>query len=313
MLSILILSHQGEGKELAYKLNNEGNIVKLWSENPEAGVKPAQNVYPWQEIDQYQKHLETADLVIFTSSRPRGLAEELRRRGKMVVGGTIQGLLVDEPEVREAALRLLQLPNVLPSSGWPVSLCGWYDGSRWVCFLSHRYDRLLDGERGPKMGLGCLVYPEESRLTQLTPMLSTAMYRGFISLDVVMTADDLYFEKFNPYPSLEMMAVCEAMQTQLGTLLYNVAANRLHFDRTPQYGLCMKLVGFNNKAVFDPPTPALKHCWKTFDDYYLGCITAGGITVTEARRRAYRTVSNSTNLDTIYRRDIGCNSVFEQE
>lgn len=313
MLSILILSQKGEGKEIADKLINEGHVVKFWVESPEAEAKRAEALYPWQTIDRYEEAVLTADLCIFTSSGIRGLAEDLRKRGKMVVGGIVQDLLVKDAGVREAALSLMNLPSV-STPGTSISFCGLYDGKTWFTALAHRYTRLMDGERGPELGLGCILTPEGCSLEHLTPILEASGYRGYIGIELTMTSEGVFFEKFNTgIGGLELSAISEVLQQPLGEMLYNLAAGRLKLDRSLPFGLSIKLLDFSDLGVFNPPSQALKHCWRTFDNYCLGYVSAGGTTPNEARRRAYRTVYNSVNLDTIYRKDIGAGSIFEEE
>lgn len=307
MLSILILSQRGEGNELADKLVSEGNVVRFWVKDPD--YRRSEAKHPWQEVDRYEDYLETTDLFLFTSSGFGGLAEELRNRGKMVVGGTIQDVLVT-PEVSDAAARLMSLAMVVPETGVQASLCGWYDGRHWITLLSHRYERMMEGERGPRMNMGCVVGVEESVLTNLTTIMRD--YRGFIRVGVVLHPDQMYFKGVDAsHSSLEVVACCEALRCSLTGLLTSVARGKLRSTEYPQYGLSLKVIGFSDKALFEPPEAAVKHCWRTYDQYVMGYVSAGGSTPIEARRRAYRTIANSTNIETIYRRDIGCGSIFE--
>lgn len=309
MLSVLILSQKGEGNELADKLVSEGNVVKFWVKDPaeRVAIKPS-----WQEIDRYEEHLATADLCIFTSSGFGGVAKELRERGKMVVGGVLQDVLVKDPGVRDAAIRLMSLAQVIPSSGVEASLCGWYDGKNWITLLSQQYSRLMEGNRGPKLDMGCVVGVEESLVVNLTPILQSTEYRGFVRVEVVIHPDEMYFKSIDcNHSALEVIASCEALRCSLTNLLTSTARGRLRSPEYPQYGLSLKILGFSSSAKFQPPEAAIKHCWKTYGDHVLGYISAGGSTPTEARRRVYRTAANSTNIDTIYRRDVGCSSIFE--
>lgn len=310
MLSILILSQKGEGNELADKLVVEGNVVRFWVKD--ATIPRTENQPPWQEVDRYEDYLETTDLFIFTSSGCGGLAEDLRARGKMVVGGGVQDVLHRDLGVVDASARLMDLAPVIPESGVAASLCGWFDGKTWVTLLAQHYERLMEGNRGPVMGMGCVIGVEESVLVNLTPILLPTHYRGFVKTDVIIHPDQMYFAGIEAnHSSLEVVACCEALRCSLTNLLVSTARGKLRQPEYPQYGLGLKLIGFTSKAEFNPPEAAIKHCWKTHDSHVLGYITAGGSTPTEARRRAYRTAANSTNIDTIYRRDVGCNSIFE--
>lgn len=314
MLSILILSQYGEGKHIADKLIHEGHIVKFWAADAKT-EQAAQNVYQWQKVDRYQEYIQTTDLFIFTTSGIGGLAEDLRRRGKMVVGGSLQELLVKDSGLTSAAFNCLgMMPCSDTLQGVPLTFCGLYDGKNIHSFITQHYARLLEGERGPVFNMGCLAVKEDSPVQTLIPILQTMKFKGLVQVRVRVTENVIKIEDINTDLSDEILpAVLEIVGKNLGDVLYKLAAGSLRIDPKFLYGLSLKLIAMSAEAVFKPIPQAVKHCWNVGCMPVLGYISAGGITPNEARRRVYRTVSNTLNQDVIYRRDVGCNSILEQE
>lgn len=312
MLSILILSQRGEGKEIADKLITEGHIVKFWTE--QAGERTP-NIYPWQTVDRYQNALEAADLCLFTSSGLGRIASEVRARGKMVVGGELQDLLVRGAVLYTTALSLLGLEEAPAGvDGVRLTSIALYDGKTFVSYLSQPYVRLLENDRGPKVEMGCILQASDELLARLEPIVSTSEYRGMLRLDLLLCEEQVYATNIRlDFPGAELPALCELCGCSLGSLLVSIARGTLSPKSRVITALALTLLGMDEEAEFKPPQEALKHCWRAYSSPLLGYITASGQAHREARRRLYRTTANSVNPAVVYRRDIGCNSVFEGE
>ncbi len=81
----LFISREGVAVDLAYKVQKEGNKVKVHistSSEKEVGDGFVPKVRQWE------KHVDWADVIVFDSWGQGELAQELRKKGKLVIGGT---------------------------------------------------------------------------------------------------------------------------------------------------------------------------------------------------------------------------------
>src|SRR4051812_35782071 len=81
----LFVSDIGCIGDLAYQLKNEGSLVRYFIED-----KHEKNVADGfvDKVDNWEKHVEWADVIIFDDIGFGSIAERLRKEGKKVVGGT---------------------------------------------------------------------------------------------------------------------------------------------------------------------------------------------------------------------------------
>lgn len=311
MLSILILSHKGEGYEIADRIRQDGHIAKFWIESPEA---QAEAKHEGLLVNRYEEHIEAADLIIATSSRLGGLLEAVRKRGKAVVGGGICRLLDFNPDFALNVANLLGLTlEPPPEEGISLVLCGWFLGDRWSStYMVQEYRRLLDHERGPTTnGMGWVCWPCSTLLDQLTSFLSGSGYKGFLGVRVEVINGGLYFNGF--VTSLAggiLPALMEVTKGRLSDVLLNVAYGREVLTKSKLVGLSLKVLAYNN-ASLRITDPMRRHVWSHSEQDSLGYITSCGDNPREARRRANRTASNACTIDTIYRSDIGLNCIQE--
>lgn len=313
MLSVLILSQRGEGYEIGHRLVHEGHFVKLFIADTEVRITSMHERY--QQVDRYQEHIQISDLVVVASDGFGALADQLRKNRKLVVGGTLQDVLGRDSILTSAAMKLLDVEYAEEQPNeQTVSLCGWFNGKEfWETFVVQCYERLLESDRGPRMqDMGCLAWRELSMITRLTPILASTSYRGFVGIELGVTPDDSRFKSFRTSISGgELPAIVELMGKPLASTLVVVASGQtrelLHQN---QFGIAVKLLAFNPLEL-TVPEPAQHHYWPHVIEGSLGYISARGISPQEARRRVYRTISNSAPVDVIFRRDIGCSSIWE--
>ena len=86
MAKFLFVSYEGLIADIAWQVVKEGHETRLWIENPEErGI--ADGFVP--KTDEWKKEVDWADVVVFDDVLGMGtMAEELRARGKAVVGGS---------------------------------------------------------------------------------------------------------------------------------------------------------------------------------------------------------------------------------
>jgi len=86
MASILILSLHGDGVPLALRLQQEGHIAKMWIKDPK--VRPSLEGYKNpSKVNDPRKMLDQYDLVLSDMAKMGPLCDELKDKGKLVLGG----------------------------------------------------------------------------------------------------------------------------------------------------------------------------------------------------------------------------------
>ena len=316
MLSILLLSHKGEGHELIDRLIKEGHHVKYWVETKVD--PPVQAKHAGQAVDSYTGHLPTTDLVVSFNARNGGRCESLREGGKLVVGGGVQSLVEGNEAFRHSLVKLLDLKETNVVDGPRVILCGWFNGKDFLySYVVQHYSRMLDGERGPSVtNMGYVAKVEPSTiLHRIIPTLQELDYRGFFGVELVYSKDQAKLLEFVLNPSGGLLAaISECTNLALGEMLYSVASGNQYIPLRPngtQYGIAVNIQYLDQMPVKPDDPKVGKHIWESYSPQCLGYISARGEDVREARRRAYRTIANHTTIDALYRRDIGANSIWE--
>jgi phosphoribosylamine--glycine ligase len=111
----LIVSIEGLASDLAWVLKKEGNDVRFSIQNKEDkdicdGVV--------EKVDDWQKHIDWADVIIFDDIGFGAQADKLRKAGKAVVGGSsYTDRLEDDREFGQIEMRKLGI-NILPHSNF---------------------------------------------------------------------------------------------------------------------------------------------------------------------------------------------------
>ena len=224
--------------------------------------------------------------------------------------------------------------------GIEVSTELWFNGKETLN-VNHTFEEkaLMEGDIGPKTGsMGSVVCigSTSSRLYKegvgkLLPALRRINYRGPVDLNTIITKDKVYGLEFTARFGYDaIFAFRELYRGRVNDLLYSFATGVARFVNTkPGWGigvvLCLEpypiadeIDDYSRDILLQGFGPHnLRHIW--FYDVYrkgdryacagnggnLMSITAMGDTVREARRRAYRTISNLVVPDVMYRRDIG--------
>lgn len=310
MLSILFLSQMGEGYGLAYQVSKKGHISKFWASGPI--LEPQAIVKRPKVVNRYEDHVESADLIVCCGPGYGGVAEALRERGKMVLGGRVQDLLsTEEWQVKIAEmLELGYSPDYEASNS--IYTSGWFNGQEWlVTFVGYGYNRMLDKDRGPitpSMGV-VMGQEDETLLHKLTVFLRESGFVGYLSLKINIDDNNQpLLTEVNPFfDDTTLSASSEILKESLDHVLYRLAkgTDAISFGHQV-YGMAVKL-GFINisHAKMYPHEGALKHFWPETLPSIVGSATARGFTIREAQRRVYRTVQTLADINLIYRSDIG--------
>jgi phosphoribosylamine---glycine ligase len=82
----LFVSYDGLIADIAWEVVKEGHPTKFWIKDPEE-KEIADGFVP--KADDWKKEVEWADVVVFDDVLGMGaMADEVRRKGKLVVGGS---------------------------------------------------------------------------------------------------------------------------------------------------------------------------------------------------------------------------------
>jgi len=328
MSSVLIISENGKGVPLAFRLAQEGHIVKVCFKDNEARVLLNKGKNP--TVVGAPKMLEQYDLVLFDDAfRFSGRSvDEIKREGKAVFGScSLSEKLKEDINYESRVLDTMlnfDFKNDPTEEMFKVQLHGWFDSVSFRPYfsLSLPYERLMEGGKGPKVGCAGLitwcVKPEECELIKrlmepLTPLLREAQYLGPVQVHCEVGEDS------HLYPVLRcnfnydhIYTWCELIKGPLFDFLWdlNLEVQAPMLVRE-DYALSVRLSAppfpYQEPEMkvlkgLKIPEPAQKH----FFHGRLSCVTARGSSVHEARRRVYRTIDNTVKEPEVqYRKDIG--------
>jgi phosphoribosylamine-glycine ligase len=225
--------------------------------------------------------------------------------------------------------------------GIEISTEGWFNGEDWVLPFNHtiEYKRLGEGDKGAQTGcMGNVIWTtDEDEMIKrmhlkLTGLLRKVGYVGPFDVNTIVTKDKIYFLEFTPrfgYDAIQTYT--ELLNIPLSEMLYRVATGTI--SRVPVKKDC---IAFGVRLSVSPyphgedasflkgvkPIRWIKeaapHLWLSDVmwtdsgpclagvDGQIGCVTAWGVSLDEARRRVYRTVDNIVlTSDVQYRKDVG--------
>lgn len=305
MLSILVLSHKGEGYDIASRLSQEGHLVKFWSNTPAKYPDAQAGFRQPQTVNRYENHLETADLVLQygAGGHPRAAAA-VGARGGLVLGGGVASQLASNLALKAAWEKLVDVSS-LPTG---LFVGGTFDGNQFKNTLEgFNYRRMLDNERGPDLGtMGCLVWKAgeeaDKGLKHFAELLAPIGYKGFFGFEILPEAKLKFYVGEDCFWFLASTELWTNLT--VADYLYQLATGSLNDSQIDRFGLAVRCVSWQPIKLTVHPK-AGKHVWIPANEKSLAVITSCGEDVREAKRRAYRTVANNIPIDAIYRTDIG--------
>ena len=328
MLSVLAMTHKGEGTGILRRISDEGNITKVYFSNgrgedffKRSGVKVVTNPI---------EASESADLILYLNTGFGRIAKDLDSTGRMVLGGGRGQEFFVTPIGQNAVQTILN--SNFEGMGIIVKVIGFYDqGFKGLFFVSFPYMQLMDGEKGevtPGVGGITIQIDKESKLVKesldkLEILLKTNEYKGFFGLMLVVGEDA--FVPIGPIVALGVsfpVEIFEFFKQSTSDFLFNCAKGeelKIAYSNnyTGSVGLSLPPYPhdfnykYNGVKFLDIKHPAiLKHIYiedlKGVSTNFLGWVTARGINLTETRRRLYRTISNIVcNSEVRFREDIG--------
>jgi len=348
-MKILILSIDGDGLGIAFKLAEEKNEVKMYikeAQYKQAGVGIIDRISSWRP------HVVWADLVICDMVGFGKYEQTLRQMGKVVFScsnlSTAKTYVCKDKDIYKWALTTLPKDTDLIVqkivTGVEVSTEGWFNGRDWISPFNHTFEekRFLEGDKGSNTGCmgNIVVTTTGDKLTAATvvkfaPFLKRIGYRGPIDINTIIDDDRIYALEITfrlGYDAIE--ALMEGLKESVTDLFFETAIGvKKEMAITDDYMIAVRLSvppwphgEPDNESVGMPIIGInefnLKHLYLT-DAYrderenylYAGGdgailkVTARGRDIQEARNRVYRTIDNLTIQDVQYRSDIGLRAI----
>lgn len=341
MLSVLLISRNGEGFSIASKLAEEGHLVKFYN-NEEWTDGVGKGFRNPKKVDNYTEPAKSSDIVLHVNSRTGKGAIRVPEAGGLVIGsGRFQELLKD-PEYVNMISKLINLPTTTAEEEMEFWVCGWFMKTDWApqSYIAFEYKRFMEGDKGVlTSGQGVVVkfisneeLAFQKTLGTLTALLQKTHYTGPLYIKVGVSENRLMLRYIDVEPRNGFIQAASEGYKSLSCLLYSsfsdnykgpVNLNSFGMSLTlslPPYPYVSEFKNFRLKQVIQEVKGASKHLWyedvcKTEDGVVFAgttgkiCyVTSWGDTASEARRRTYRTVNNVKLFDDMqYRQDVGIN------
>lgn len=335
-MNVLVVSEYGQSAGLAYRLQKEGNNVKM-------ALTKHGRVFFDSESVAYDFAAELGidggfDVVLVDSAANGRLAEKVRKAGRRVVGGSTWSEAISQDNgYLKSVLTSVGIPTDVPAGqGVNLYVSGWFDGLHFTNrYVSLVYRRMMVGGKGKDLGCsGTLSYhrnrsgkPYANVLKPLESVLRRVNHCGPVHAHVVVTPDayavtELITDLSHPLS----FALTECSRATVSTELLGNNRPETHprVAWTASALLAYPPYPYHNELEVEgtPKLPGvgngvLKHIMpigmrEVGADYHICggevCYAlGGGDAFTEAVRRMYRTLTNIEVPDCMYRTDIGRN------
>ncbi len=338
MASILLTTNRSEGVPLILRLVQEGHICKFYSDQNTEVLSGYQNPMKLTSM----RMLEQFDFVLNGCPGNATLIEGIRTKNLFTLGGGsfTDVLNEDHRYQREVIQKVMNLHPWKGEDGIFLGITGWFgskkDFSQYNYYVN--YERMYEEERGaisPSMGSCVWLGNGEDRfvraiLNPLIPLLKNTGYFGPVNVDFVFDEKNIWVKSLSAcflYDSTQ--ALIELMKKGFFSFLWSMYQGHYE-DLLNQYALSVRFSlppypfeadwneMYEGEDYLGIPEGARNHLFlnnvqmkdgkETFApiDGNLGCATARGKEIKEARTRVYRTLGNIIGDPIVqYRKDIG--------
>lgn len=311
MLNIIFATANDLGYEIALKLSDQGNLVKLYNGN---NFKPPV-LGSVKRIYSYEESLSSADLLIaYTPISTLDIVNQARDLGIPTYGGGAKAsVLCTDDKVQSLVTKMFYKET---TDGIPIVVSLYRQGDKWSKFSTIGYwnYRILEGERGPILSYGpstgWMIDGGDHTVVEQVKKTFNATFDGIhcpVTLPITLLPSGFVLTfpigstPFLDCSLLNIMSYYEmGKSNDLSTFFYSLTTEK-------------ELQWYNNKVVIGlalwndhllSNKGAEKHIW-TFPEYHkCSYVSAEGDTFRESNRRVMRTVVNCTRgPDLAYRID----------
>lgn len=321
MSSMLLLSDHGEGLALGYRAALEDVLVKIYIRRGNGEVLPE-----FQKMTQIPNPfglLEQFDYILADSPQLGDLALSCVDKGFRIFGCSPLSTKLLDPEVNKRFISLIynkesgageacreiacrENCRACPS---PFHITTWWNGTGFSQgILSYVSERLMDGERGPRVGCaGSLSVPYTCREGWVEPLREALMKDGYLGpLTLRLDMEDQPME-IHLHPHYDLTWAFMESVKNLNTFLLCMKEGkpiRLRKDVVLTLRATLPQGGPIPWKEMQVEQEAWRHIHISTRDKF--CVTGRGSTISEARRRMYRTMGNlHLDPEIMYRSDIG--------
>lgn len=109
----LMVSYYGDSTDIARKIHNKGHEVRFCIDDPEEKGTGELGYGFFEHVADWKDHIDWADVIIFDNCGYGKIAEELRSKGKLVIGGSIYtDKLEEDRDFGQAELERFGIPII---------------------------------------------------------------------------------------------------------------------------------------------------------------------------------------------------------
>lgn len=339
-MKYLFVSRTGACLSLAMRVANEGHAAVLTSDS-----RIGQGIIQQFDLDNIRTIVSsvTPDVIVFDDPQYGSIADSLRTKGyRTALTSNWSKVLKSSTEYNQNVLRSFGF--TLPTGkdeGYKLTVEGWFNGNKFVaCLAGAVYDKFLAGNAGPTVSyMGSVIHGKFSTkdklyretLGKIEVPLKRVDYRGPVSIDVLVSKDKVIALEIFAHPRLATThAFFEGTKTSVSDILFSMVSGEqlpaICIDdwivsvglTLPPWPYPITGKGYDPVVLTGINKQNSKHLWLvdaalTEDGNYIcnrtsgfiGCVTARGKTIREAKRRVYRTIEHLAIPDLQYRNDIG--------
>lgn len=311
-MKFVFISRHGDILPLAQRVEAEGNEVifflshnEVWEDEPYVLDKHIIEIGP--------------DVIVIDSPGFGKLATKLKKLGFPVVGASLlSDVLTTDVNYHNRFIRACGLNidsmNTLPNS-IPIEIEGWFSGKDFTAAIYTVNSVTFPGSKTDKL--------YKQSLISMVNALKRNGYVGPISIKGYINSDNIQFNVVKAhFTTSTMLALMEGLKSNVSIVINGLAngSNRWLMFK-PGYFIAIELIlspnaileteRYHNSHVRGLMPENLKHMWvyglkKNGDGYIyngengrFGVVTARGDSISEARRRAIRTIEGKIVQDSL--------------
>lgn len=329
MLNILAISETGEGYGLAKKLSKERNFVKFYSE-----TETGSGYNLPKKVNNFIEDGKDSDLILCLQNSDnisRG-AEKLAEMGKLIIGsGGLYTNLKDGEFLNKFRLLLSHQKDI--DKYEEVECWRMFNGEDYLPFyiLNIPTRRIMEGEKGSEYlsTSNCVTIAETFRFsTTFEDIIGFLRKSGFVGFIGFKFSEKTIPQPFNtlnigmlysffelcPFPFTELLLSFISGEVYMPkfkegfgiSIMLSLPPFPFFFSEFLELNYYLKEVPGAEKHIVLEDSLKINNIDCTGSFGLLGWVTAQGVSIREAQRRVYRTISNClVSRDVQYRTDIG--------
>lgn len=337
-MRLLVISNGGHGLGLAHHISSEGHTVNLACSISGLGVGIV-DVLPTGSAQTISEIISSnlSDLTIVIDSHAGQGTDSARKLGYKVVGPTAWSTALDsDPDYMANVIKLIGWDMHKVTEGVNMHIICWYNGVRYLTiYAALKYNRLMSSAAGPDIQFAGMVgdfhQPVPRVITDILNPLEKVLrkvgHKGLFHVELMVKGEDFSVKRISASINDPMaLMLYENTPKRISQIMLDVLDETSKPYHPIERWVAGALLSFppfpyidgGNDLILNNIQPInLKHIWlinayRTNGSWHctpatgkIGHVVTRGITLKEAARRLYRTISNIKTPDMQYRDDIG--------